>query len=284
MTGGDSLGDVAIDLYLDLLMRSLIGDILRDSDTTLGVGNLPAGTPLLHRAMHLVGRAAQRRGVELRRKRPYDAARREVGLDWPERAESMIGLTRMRNLRHCVETVLADEVPGDLIETGVWRGGATIFMRGVLAAHGDRARTVWVADSFDGLPPPDPQRYPVDRGDQHHTVQALKVGQNEVTENFRRYGLLDEQVGFLVGWFEDTLPTAPIERLAVLRLDGDMYSSTTQALESLYPRLSTGGFCIVDDFALPGCRAAVDDFRRARGIVEPVVDIDGVGAFWRREA
>ena len=77
-------------------------------------------------------------------------------------------------------------------------------------------------------------------------------------------------------------PTAPISQLAVLRLDGDMYSSTIQALDALYPKLSPGGFCIIDDFALPGCAAAVHDYRAANSIDEPLVDIDGTGSFWRR--
>ncbi len=90
---------------------------------------------------------------------------RAVGRDWPARADSMIGLRRMDNIQDCIETVIRDDVPGDLIETGVWRGGATIFMRGVLKAYEDTTRTVWVADSFEGLPPPDPARYPADAGD-----------------------------------------------------------------------------------------------------------------------
>ena len=83
-----------------------------------------------------------------------------------------------------------------------------------------------------------------------------------VKENFQRYGLLDEQVRFVKGWFRDTLPHVPIERLAVLRLDGDLYESTIQALDGLYHKLSPGGFVIVDDYGnVPACRQAVNDFR-----------------------
>jgi hypothetical protein len=87
------------------------------------------------------------------------------------------------------------------------------------------------------------------------------VSLKEVRRNFERYGLLDDRVQFLVGWFEDTLPTATIERLAVLRLDGDMYSSTHHVLSALYPRLSVGGYVIVDDYYLDTCRAAITDYR-----------------------
>src|SRR5665213_893317 len=80
-----------------------------------------------------------------------EALRRE-GRDWPAVAHTMIGVRRINQLRRCVEQVLADGVAGDLIETGVWRGGATIMMSAVLAAYGISDRLVWVADSFRGLP------------------------------------------------------------------------------------------------------------------------------------
>lgn len=109
------------------------------------------------------------------------------------------------------------------------------------------------------------------------------MGVELVKHNFRRYGLLDDQVEFLVGWFKDTLPTAPIDRLAVLRLDGDMYESTRQAIEALYPRLSVGGYCIVDDYGdIPGCPQAIHDYRQANGITDEIVDVAGRGVFWRR--
>ena len=75
--------------------------------------------------------------VEIVYKKPYDPTLREVGRDWPARAESMIGLRRMDNIQYCVQAVLTDDVPGDLIETGVWRGGACIFMKANLLAGGD---------------------------------------------------------------------------------------------------------------------------------------------------
>jgi O-methyltransferase len=195
----------------------------------------------------------------------------------------MIGLVRLDNLRHCIETVLRDGVPGDLIETGVWRGGACIFMRGVLEAYDVRDRRVWVADSFRGLPPPDAERYPADAGDDHHARSELAVSVEEVQANFRRYDLLDDQVEFLVGWFSETLPAAPMQAIAVARLDGDMYSSTIDALGALWPKVSVGGFVIIDDYgAVEGCRLAVDDFRREHGIVDPLETIDWTGRYWRR--
>jgi hypothetical protein len=212
----------------------------------------------------------------------YDEKRRELGRDWPAQAHSMIGNRRMTNLREIAEIVLQNDIPGDFIETGVWRGGACILMRAVLNAYGDNHRRVWVADSFCGLPAPDP-KLATDSLDQHYTFAELFVPSDQVRANFSRYGLLDDQVRFLEGWFSDTLPTAPIEQLAILRLDGDMYESTMDALGALYDKVSPGGFIIVDDFgAVAGCQKAILEFRERRGITDRLYDIDGYGAYWRK--
>jgi hypothetical protein len=215
----------------------------------------------------------------------FNAELREYGWDWPSKAHSMIGSKRMENLRALAERAIFGGVPGDFIETGVWRGGACIFMRAILEAYGVRNRRVWLADSFAGLPPPDPVAYPADIGDIFHTYADLAVSIDEVKRNFEKYGLLDDQVMFLKGWFKDTLPDAPIGRLAILRLDGDMYESTMDALQHLYGKLSPRGFVIVDDYrVVDGCRQAVDDFRAARGIEDAIVEIDGVGIYWQKTA
>lgn len=206
-------------------------------------------------------------------------------------AISMLPSARMDNLRFCVEDALARGVPGDLIETGVWRGGATIFMKALLRVHGAENRAVWVADSFEGLPEPDPDKYPVEakahRGPvMRKAYRHFAAGLEEVRANFRAFGLLDENVRFLKGWFKDTLPTAPIGALAVLRLDGDYYESTRDALTHLYDKLSVGGYAIIDDYgedSFTYCRKAVDEFRAGRGISEPLIRVDSKCFFWRRE-
>jgi hypothetical protein len=209
---------------------------------------------------------------------------RELGRDWPSEAHSMIGNLRMTNLRQIVEFVVQNGIPGDLIETGVWRGGACIMMRAVLKAYGVEDRRVWVADSFCGLPEPNPE-IAADTGDKHHTFSELAVSLSAVQSNFAKYGLLDGQVQFLQGWFSETLPSAPIERLTVLRLDGDMYESTMDALTSLYDKVSEGGFIIVDDYGVvSGCQKAIHDFREQRQIAAPLQPIDGYGVFWQKTA
>lgn len=231
---------------------------------------------------HITGEFAEvfrERGYIRERSRKED---RIEGRIWPRFAHTMVGLKRLDNLQACVEDVIAAEVPGDLIETGVWRGGSAILMRGVLRAYGVRDRTVFAADSFQGLPPPDVETYPADADDPNHTVEALAVSLAEVRENFRRYGLLDRQVTFLEGWFRDTLPTVRGRRWAVVRLDGDMYESTMDGLTNLYPGLSPGGYLIADDYGFPACRQAIDDYREAHGISEEIRAIDWTGAYWQR--
>jgi O-methyltransferase len=257
--------------YLDLLRRDL---------TRYGVDELvPVGWNRLGRPV------LKTRNFVLARKRPFDQRARDLGLDWPTDALTMVGMTRLTSLQRCVETVLADDIPGDLVECGVWRGGASILMRAVLAAYGDEKRCVWLADSFAGVPPPDAANYKADKGIRLDRFSGvLAVPEAEVKANFERYGLLDDQVRFLPGWFKDTLHDAPIDRIAVLRLDGDLYESTIQALDALYPRLSPGGFCIIDDYhAIGACRQAVADYRAEHVVSAEIVDIDGTGVLWRKE-
>ena len=199
-----------------------------------------------------------------------------------EFSHTMVGRKRLDNIENCLATIRKDNVPGDVAETGAWRGGAAIFMKGCLTAWGMQDRTVWVADSFEGLPIPS---LPEDAGYDFSAtkVPILAVGLEEVQENFRRYDLLDDKVKFLKGWFRDTLHVAPIRELALLRLDGDLYESTMDSLKALYDKVSPGGFIIVDDFNdFEPCRRAVLEFRRLHGIKDPIEAVDWTGVFWRK--
>jgi hypothetical protein len=202
--------------------------------------------------------------------------------NYTELAHTMIGRRRLDNVQYCMEEVINSGIPGDFIETGIWRGGTTIFMRGVLAAHNVSDRRVWAADSFQGVPPP---THPQDAGYDisAKTLPVLAVGVQQVRELFQRYGLLDEQTVFLEGWFKDTLAKAPIKSLAVLRLDGDLYESTMDALNPLYSKVARGGFVIVDDYiAVPQCARAISDFRATHGISDPINKIDDASVYWRK--
>jgi O-methyltransferase len=197
-----------------------------------------------------------------------------------EDAETMLGTRQLDQMQRCVDDVLKRGVQGDLLEAGVWRGGMTILMKAVLQARGDASRRVWVVDSFCGLPTPDDE---IDSW--WWKTGDMAASLDEVKENFARYGLLDDQVMFVEGFFEDSLPNTPISQLAVLRLDADLYRSTLDVLENLYPKLSAGGYAIFDDYQnLPECRRAIDEYRAANGIDEPIIEIDTRSVYWIKAA
>jgi hypothetical protein len=282
--------DTAQKLYLDLLKQTLTYYLW--GETLVPVNLTPraiAASPqqklkraAIQTADKLI-KSASGGTLNLAYQATFDAAQRLEGRDWPPIADTMIGLNRLDNIQVCIETILREGVAGDLIETGVWRGGATIFMRGVLKAYQITDRAVWVADSFEGLPQPDAEKYPLDKADTHYLWNnILGISQETVQKNFQRYGLLDDQVKFLKGWFKDTLPTAPIAQLALMRLDGDMYESTIDALTHLYPKLSDGGYVIIDDYFLKGCSQAVHDYRNQHGITAPLQTIDWAAVYWRK--
>jgi O-methyltransferase len=244
-------------LYLDLLEKCLTNVIYRDP-------------PMRPKWTHIL------------RKQEFSDATRESGKDWPSRAHTMIGLKRLHSLREQVETTINENVPGDYIETGVWRGGACIMMRAVLAAYGATDRIVYVADSFAGVPPPNRQRYPADRGRNFYKYKQLAVPLEEVQANFAVYGLLDDQVRFVKGLFSDTLPKLEAPRFALIRLDGDLYESTMDALNALYPRLSPGGFVVVDDYAMRSSRTAVHDYLDQHGEAVTLERIDDFSVYWQK--
>lgn len=207
------------------------------------------------------------------------------GLQWayeiPKSGISMIGLKRLDNIEKCAIDIFERKIEGDFIETGVWKGGACVFMADLIKKYNEK-RNVYVCDSFEGLPMPEPDKYPADAGDIHFTFDYLKADLEMVTDNFRRYGVLGDNIKFIKGWFCDTMPTLEIDKIAMLRLDGDMYSSTWDVLEALYHKLSIGGYLIVDDYALNGCRKAIEDFRYKYGIIDQIHTIDKMGVYWKK--
>lgn len=204
---------------------------------------------------------------------------RRVGRDWPQRAHTMVGRERLNNLENCLDYVRENNIPGDVIETGVWRGGACIFAKKYLDMY-KMNRKVFVADSFQGLPPPE---IPQDEGARYHLFAELSISLDTVKNNFKQYGCLDENVVFLEGWFKDTLPNNDsIQQLSILRMDGDMYKSTMDVFETCYHKLSDGGFCIIDDWCIPDCREAVEDWWKRIGVNPKFTDIDGSSIFWQK--
>jgi O-methyltransferase len=258
-TGAGPDAETLRSAYLDVLKLCLC-DLGGPSTTSVGA---MAGGEVVSREL---------RGDEMRL--------RCAGMDWPLHGLTMVGLGRLDDLQSCVESVVRDGVPGDLIEAGAWRGGAAILMRAILDSLGERDRTVWVADSFEGFPSDEAGKSgDLDLSGYDFLVAPL----DEVRDNFARFGC-ERGVRFVPGFFEETLPQLSDGRWALVRLDGDTYEATKTSLECLYPGLSTGGYVVVDDYrTFEGCREAVDEFRREHGITEPLEDVDFPSARWRRE-
>jgi O-methyltransferase len=287
------------DRYLGLLKNSLLNEIYIENDVRL---------------LYLFGMIQTHQNIDLEvfqnvRVRLPDlfsqvrSARQDGGIWWKlnlakadgsiqeldlrnmcEFSHTMVGRKRLDNIQNCLAAVKKDNIPGDVAETGAWRGGSSIFMKGCMTAWGMEDRLVWVADSFEGLPVPS---LPQDAGYDFSVTKMpiLAITLEEVQENFRRYDLLDDRVKFIKGWFRDTLHVAPIRQLAVLRMDGDLYESTMDALKSLYAKVSPGGFIIVDDFNdFEPCRRAVLEFRERHNINDPMESIDWSATFWRKSA
>ncbi len=245
--------------YLDLLEKSLLDAIYTQRRSDM---RLPA---LWQRLRH-----------------PYLTRRGTLLV--PTRAHTVIGPTRLRHLRHLVERTLQENIPGDYIETGVWRGGACILIRGVLSAYGIADRRVYCADTFAGLPRPD-AKFPADKRDRLYLFRELVVSEETVKRNFAAYNLLDDKVVFLKGLFAETLPTLSNRNFALIRLDGDMYGSTISALANLYDRVSPSGFVIIDDYgALRNCAKAVHDFLDKRGLRVNIQPIDESCVWWQKES
>ena len=273
------------DAYLDLLIRRVTAidfdiELLSHLESSLGRRLKPNSAPLLDRLRYRIAELVSPDGFRVGKL--VDATERQEGEDYPQKGLSMVGEKRLRHLIDLIKSVVDERVPGDIIETGVWRGGAALAAKGALMALGDTKRKLILADSFEGLPKP---------GITHHTKDALNlsdidylsVSEDEVRETFSRFGLLDEGVEFLKGWFHETLPTLRDREFSLLRLDGDLYSSTMVALEELYPRLSLQGYVVIDDWQIDECREAVEDFRNKMGVDEEITDIDGYSVFWRKQ-
>jgi len=246
--------------YLDLLKLSLC-DVT--STRTTSVARTMTG--------HVMSRELE--GEDLRM--------RTAGMDWPLHGMTMVGLARLSDLQRCVESVIDDDVPGDLIETGSWRGGASMLMRATLDSLGATDRTLWVCDSFQGFP----ERETTEQYDLSADLAAcdfLSIPLEEVRSSFARLGLADG-VEFVPGFFDQTLPGLAGRQWSVIRLDGDTHDATRLALDVLYPGLAPGGYLVVDDYRqLEECSRAVDEFRLAHGIEDEIEHIDWNGVRWRR--
>jgi O-methyltransferase len=271
--------DETVRLYLDAMKKLLTASVYEESSWNI-LEESASGNPRT-KFRSLVIRFLRKKKLLLVYTSQFDPSKRLHGEDWPIIGFTMIGTKRLDNLQECIERVLKNNVIGDFVECGVWRGGASIFARAVFKAFDVSDRTVWLADSFEGMPRITSDKDKLDSDLSENTY--LRVSLEKVKQNFELFGLMDSQVKFIKGWFSESLPKTSIDRIAVLRLDGDHYSSTKDCLENLYDKVSVGGCIIIDDYnSWRGCKLAVSEFRVARGIKDSIIPIDRQASYWIR--
>lgn len=218
---------------------------------------------------------------------------------WVTLGDSMQTEARLANVRHLLVDAAHRGLSGNFLEAGVWRGGGSLYARMIQTYFTNPHSHVFVCDSFEGLPPARDERHAWEN--YYAKWRYLSVPLDKVQGIFKRYGLDDPQhVHFFQGFFNESMPRVRAEllrsgqKLSVLRLDGDMYESTIDILYQLYDLVEVGGWIIIDDWnwneknlkrPLFGALPASLDFRRLHGIEDSehgMIDIDGVGAFWRK--
>lgn len=255
--------------YLELLRRCVTRDLIEEPYSA----PRPPASGIKRFLFGAAGRALASRGLAIVRHDETSAEDRAEGRGWPAQAETMMGLIRMELLQKCLVDVVSRGVEGDFFEAGCWRGGGVIFMLGVLKALGDSSRRVWAADSFRGYPEPTANSFEVDRhlfqrGDYFSVSRAL------LEANVRKYGLWDERLRILEGWFSESIPRAPIEKLSFLRIDVDGYEGVRDALTLLYPKLSTSGYVLIEDVRQPGAKRAMEELFASLGRREEVREVE----------
>jgi hypothetical protein len=191
------------------------------------------------------------------------------------RGTTMCSNARLRGLYRAVNGVIRKQVPGDIVECGTARGGSAALMALTLEQANDRERSVWVFDTFEGLPPPtaDDPDFEIAKRFTGTCLGSLE----DVSGLFSQLGL-SRRTRFVKGLFQDTLPTAPVAQISVLHLDGDWYESMMSCLENLYDRVSPGGVIQIDDYGFwEGARKAVHDFFDRRSISPVLTRLDYSG-------
>jgi O-methyltransferase len=205
------------------------------------------------------------------------------------RNETMTSIERMYALYQATCHVLDSDVPGDFVECGVWRGGSVMLMASTLLSRGCSDRTIWLYDTFDGVPPPSDDDIQEMSGRPARDVLAERersgddpfwgiASRAQVERNLEQTGYPMDRLRFVQGDVRTTIPADAPETISILRLDTDWYASTLHELEHLYPRLSSGGVLIIDDYGYwRGARKATDGYFQSLGARPLLHRIDYTG-------
>lgn len=199
---------------------------------------------------------------------------------------TMVTSKNLISLYNLVQRANTQDVPGDIVECGVWNGGSAVMMASAMqdASMPVPQRSIWLFDSFQGLPPPSERDG--DAEQESYFEGWCKGDQANVERAFNTFDLPLSNVKIVPGWFNDTLHTAAVSQIAVLHIDADWYDSVKIVLDTFYDRVAPGGFVMLDDYGYwKGCDRAVADFFTERGITNITIkQTDHGGAFFQKPA
>ena len=225
-----------------------------------------------------IDKVARRLGFQISRlsslenRFPIEATEDEQRIIKGLRTYTMTSGERLWSLLNAVRYVQAEGIEGDFVECGVWRGGSVMAMAGELQRLGFRDRRIWLYDTFEGMTQPTEKDLEAATGvSAEEMLRSTPVGdgnnvwcvadRSDVESNVISTGYPREMFEFVEGDVAMTLHERAPEKISLLRLDTDWYESTRIGLEVLYPRLSVGGVCILDDYGhWQGARKAVDEY------------------------
>ena len=203
------------------------------------------------------------------------------------RPYTMTSVERLKSLSDAVNYVVENNIEGDFVECGTWKGGSVMCMQKKLMRLNQNDRKFWVFDTYEGMPEPDDvdknfnktaAQQLLDAEEKDNSLTWAYSNYEETTGNILSTGYPAEKMNFVKGLVEDTIPQTQIESIALLRLDTDWYSSTKFELENLYPKLVKGGVLIIDDYGhWEGCKKAVDEYFKLNKIPVFMSRIDYTG-------
>ena len=182
---------------------------------------------------------------------------------------TMTSVERMAALINAVTYVTQNGIAGDIAECGVWRGGSMMTVALTLLAHGDRSRSLYLFDTFEGMSSPTADDKSLDgvsadvqlAQDPRGTGIWCCASLDDVRANILSTGYPEEKIHLIKGKVEDTIPGNIPSNLSLLRLDTDWYESTRHELKYLYPKLDAKGILIIDDYGhWQGAKKAVDEY------------------------
>lgn len=219
---------------------------------------------------------------------PYDMESDKAHIIRAVEPYTMTSPERIYALISAVDYILEQNIAGDFVECGVWRGGSMLSAIMRLMEKGCTDKTLWLYDTYEGMPAPDENDYSKRSGPAKDKFEKTKISENssdwcfasleDVQANIALAKYPADKIHFIKGKVEDTLPAQAPQTIALLRLDTDWYASTKHELEHLFPCLVSGGILIIDDYGhWEGCRKAVDEYFTGHAQKPLLVRVDYTG-------